>query len=91
MTKVDEVGDWAEYTKDYPLAAMKGFLRTGAPEFVHYMFKTHKTPQGAGFWMDLGTVLPGKEARQARARDFVERVRQAILDYVHEEMGGDVG
>jgi len=85
----DEIGDWTEYTQDFALVAMKGFLRTGAPEFVHYMFKTHKTPQGVGFWMDLGSVLPGEEARQARARDFVERVKAAILEDIDRDMYGE--
>lgn len=75
----DEVGDWTEYTRDHALPAMQGFLRTGAKEFVHYMFYTHKTPQGVAFWQDLGTPLPGAVERIDRARDFVGRVRDAIL------------
>jgi len=75
----DEVGDWTEYTRDRALPAMNGFLRTGAKEFVHYMFDTHKTPQGVAFWQDLGSTLPGEAKRYARAIIFVRRVRDAIL------------
>lgn len=75
----DEVGDWTEYTRERALPAMQGFLRTGAKEFIHYMFHTHKTPQGVAFWQDLGTAQPGELERRVRAIVFVNRVYHTIL------------